>query len=114
MAISTGSLLGQSIKKFQTILSVDENNLEANYGLALAYDTDNNLSLAIKQYKRCVDIQPNFASAHFNLGLCYAALEELELAKNEWQIAIDLDSMMPERLFDPEIALFTKKEQKKL
>ena len=67
----------KSIDKLNVILSLDNNNIDAMYLLAVSQEKINDYKNAIKTYKNLIAIQKNY-NFYDNLGKIYLKLNEFK------------------------------------
>lgn len=82
---------GRAIEAYTNALTLDENNVEALLGRAMAYDALGELALAEADYQRVVSIDPNNTQALFELGTFADARDELEVAVEFMSAVIDVE-----------------------
>ena len=72
--------IGNAIKLFKQSITVDPNNDDSYYSMAIAYKKLNNLNLAAQCYEKALEINPNNYNAGYNLIVVYKDLKMYKLA----------------------------------
>ncbi|ERJ13460.1 tetratricopeptide repeat protein [Haloplasma contractile] len=77
-------------KYYRKILTIDENNATAYYGIATLYDNKKQYEKAIAYYKEAIELDSSYYSAHFFLANVYDEIGETSKAKAHYEKTIDL------------------------
>ena len=89
----------RKIEMFKQVLSLDENDLLANYGLGKSYFDLQQYEKALIHLQKVILIKKNYSVGYLQLGKCLKNLGKIEEAKSVWQkgiqIANDNGDLMP-------------------
>ena len=78
----------KSAEYYKRILSIDNNNSEAEYSLGVCYQNLDNNELALAHYKKAIELNPEYIDAYNNLGLLYASLKNYSEAEKYYRQAL--------------------------
>ncbi|GAB4114556.1 MAG: DUF3857 domain-containing protein [Candidatus Caldatribacteriota bacterium] len=85
-------LLEESIKQFETAISIDSENALAHYLLGNAYQQEEKFDEAIEEIKRSLQIDPQFIQANIKLGLNYYEKGLYKEAITEFEKALEVNA----------------------
>ncbi|AIQ98286.1 tetratricopeptide repeat protein [Prochlorococcus sp. MIT 0801] len=88
----------KAIQILTKALSIDNDNVQINYNLGIAYVMIKDYDKAIKFYTNSILINPKFIPALFNLGNLNFSLRRFKKALNFYQQVIEIDSFHADSL----------------
>ncbi|WP_242967950.1 tetratricopeptide repeat protein [Tepidibacter mesophilus] len=78
-------------QKYEEVLSIDENEPRAYFGLGVLYDNKEDYITSIKYYEKAVEIDDKYDRAYFFLASAYDEIGESEQAIKNYNKAIELN-----------------------
>ncbi len=83
--------LGQAIRAYEKVLSVDPDNAEVHNNLGIIYKEQGNVDKAVEHFQRVVTLNPGMEEAHNNLGVMYFVNKDQRNAVMEYRKALELN-----------------------
>jgi tetratricopeptide (TPR) repeat protein len=80
-----------AIAAFQSALSIEDQNWEAHYNLALALLRKGDRARAAKELQTAIQQKPDSVSAHFALGTLFEGDKELAMAEEQFHDTVKID-----------------------
>jgi tetratricopeptide (TPR) repeat protein len=83
------------------VVSLDPDNLEGNFQLALIFGNREQYSQAVATYQKLIRLDPDFIMAFFNLGYIYARTAEYDKAELMYEKVVESEpDFLDEALFN--------------
>ena len=102
--------LDEAIIAARRATSIDPDNANSWWQLALAVHDKDGYGAAFPHFKKTMDLAPSFAFGWHRLGLAYKKAGQTDEAVNCWERATEID---PERVATLELLLSTYREREK-
>ncbi len=81
----------KSIKCYEKVLSINENDSDVYYSLGVCYQYSENNQLALENYKKAVDLNPKNLGALNNLGLLSISSKNSDDAEKYYRMALEVN-----------------------
>ncbi|MBI2265398.1 MAG: tetratricopeptide repeat protein [Armatimonadetes bacterium] len=83
--------LEKYLRKYSVLVSVNPNDVEAQFKLGLTYHEAGDFSRAVEAYDKAARLQSRLSKVLFHKGLLYAQLGKTDVAVKEWEQFLQLE-----------------------
>ena len=83
-------LISQALDSFHSALSINNQSVEASYGIGLTYKQTHNFEQALIHYDQCLSIDPDYTIGYYAKGVILRQQNKFADAIIQYDTAIDL------------------------